>query len=59
LQAITENGANQMIGSICLWNFQQTKTAEVGFDLNPKFQGKGIMSELLKCIIQFDLKTEF
>ncbi len=56
--AITENGADQMIGSICLWNFSENqKKAEVGFDLNPKFQKKGIMNEALKCIIQFGFET--
>ena len=44
----------QMIGSICLWKFSDDgKEAEVGYDLNPKFQGQGIMSEALKMVLDF------
>jgi ribosomal-protein-alanine N-acetyltransferase len=44
----------QMIGSICLWQFSEDrKTAEVGYDLHPSHQGKGIMSEALQAIINF------
>ncbi|MCJ8288807.1 MAG: GNAT family N-acetyltransferase [Crocinitomicaceae bacterium] len=44
----------QVIGTICLWNFSQNhKTAEVGYELNPKFHGKGIMSEAIKTIVDF------
>lgn len=44
----------QIVGTICLWNFSEdNKTAEVGYDLNPKFQRKGIMNEALKMIIEF------
>ena len=51
---IAEKNSNQMIGSICLWNFSKDrKTAEVGYDLSPKFQGKGIMNESLKSILEF------
>ncbi len=56
--AITEKNNNQMIGSICLWNFSKDrKIAEVGYDLSPKFQGKGIMNESLKSIIEFGFKN--
>ncbi len=44
----------KMIGSICLWNFSSDKkVAELGYDLNPTFQGKGIMTESLKSILKF------
>ena len=44
----------QIIGTICLWNFSENnKTAEVGYDLKLEFQGNGIMSEALNCIINF------
>lgn len=44
----------QITGTICLWNFSQNdKTAEVGYELNPKFHGKGIMSEAIKTIVDF------
>lgn len=47
----------KIIGSICLWNFSSDKkTAEVGYDLNPEFQGKGIMSEALNLVIAYGFK---
>ncbi|WP_026449814.1 GNAT family N-acetyltransferase [Aequorivita capsosiphonis] len=43
-----------LLGSICLWNLSEDKkTAEVGYDLDPEFHGKGIMSEALKAVIDF------
>ncbi len=55
---ITEKGSDQMLGSICLWKFSEDgKTAEVGYDLNPRFQGKGIMDESLKRIIELGFKN--
>jgi ribosomal-protein-alanine N-acetyltransferase len=43
-----------LIGDICLWNFTEEKTvAEIGYELDPAFQGNGIMSEALKKIIEF------
>tara|TARA_R110002012_G_C11674982_1_gene613582 strand:+ start:11535 stop:12056 length:522 start_codon:yes stop_codon:yes gene_type:complete len=55
---ITEKDKDQMLGSISLWNFSEDrKTAEVGYDLNPISQGKGIMDESLKSIIRFGFNT--
>lgn len=54
---VTLKNDPKIIGTICLWNFSQNnKTAEVGYDLDPKFQRKGIMSETLKMIIDFGFK---
>ncbi len=51
---ITTKESDVLIGSICLWNFSEDKkTAEVGYDLDPEFQGKGIMSEALKAVLDF------
>lgn len=51
---ITLQNSTELIGSICLWNFSEyKKTAEVGYDLNPKFQGKGMMSEALKAVLNY------
>jgi ribosomal-protein-alanine N-acetyltransferase len=48
----------QMIGSICLWNFSaDKKTAEVGYDLDPSQQKKGIMNEALNKVIQYGFDT--
>ena len=42
------------IGTICLWNFSDDKkTAEVGYDMLPEFQGKGYMNETIKNVINF------
>ena len=42
-----------IIGTICLWNISKEKyTAEVGFDLMPHFQGKGIMKEAFSEVIR-------
>jgi ribosomal-protein-alanine N-acetyltransferase len=52
---ITEK--NKMIGSICLWNFSKDhKTAEIGYDLSPNYQGKGIMNESLKNVTEFGFR---
>jgi ribosomal-protein-alanine N-acetyltransferase len=54
---ITLKNDPKIIGTICLWNFSQNnKTAEVGYDLDPKYQNKGIMNETLKMIIDFGFK---
>lgn len=44
----------ELIGTICLWNFSNDKTtAEIGYELIPSFQGKGLMGEALKSIVNF------
>ncbi|WP_412986498.1 GNAT family N-acetyltransferase [Pontimicrobium sp. IMCC45349] len=46
--------SHDLIGSICLWNFNNNKTvAETGYELLPEFHGKGIMTEALKCVLDF------
>ena len=51
---ITVNNNPEIIVKICLWNFSKDyKTAEVGYNLNPNFQKKGIMSESLKSMVNF------
>ncbi|MGB1268364.1 MAG: GNAT family N-acetyltransferase [Flavobacteriaceae bacterium] len=52
--AITIKGDDTLVGSICLWNFTKNNTvAEVGYDLNPAFQKKGIMNEALGLVLSF------
>lgn len=42
------------IGTICLWNFtSESESAEFGYDLHPKFQGQGMMSEAIEKEIDF------
>lgn len=44
----------QFIGTICLWNFsQENSVADIGYELLPAFQGKGLMNEALKTILNF------
>jgi ribosomal-protein-alanine N-acetyltransferase len=47
-----------IIGTICLWNIsKETYTAEVGFDLKPAYEGKGIMSEAFSEICAYAFET--
>ena len=47
-----------LIGTICLWNFSADNTiAEVGYELDPQFQGQGIMSEALAGVIHHSFHT--
>lgn len=51
---ITLKNNPKMIGSICLWNFSNDfKKAEIGYDLNPLFQKKGIMNEAMNAVLSF------
>lgn len=52
--SISSRNDQKMIGSICLWNFSKDKkTAEIGYDLNPKYQKTGIMDESMKEVLNF------
>ena len=43
---------DQACGTICLWNFNESRTtAEIGYELLPEFQKQGIMDESLKAVI--------
>lgn len=61
--AITLKGNDQLIGTICLWNFlPEKKQAETGYELLPEFQGQGFMLEALEAVVDFgfvqlDLQT--
>ena len=56
--SISEKSNPKMIGSVCLWNFSKDKkTAEIGYDLSPEFQRKGIMNEVLKSVLKFGFKN--
>ncbi|MDB9961314.1 GNAT family N-acetyltransferase [Oceanihabitans sp.] len=49
---------SKKVGSICFWNFSSDrKSAELGYDLLPSFHNKGIMSEVIKVILDFGFKT--
>jgi [ribosomal protein S5]-alanine N-acetyltransferase len=47
-------GDNAMIGAVCLWNFDiQNETVELGYELLPEFQGKGIMVEIITRVLPY------
>ncbi len=55
--AICEKNSDLLIGTLCLWNFNSGKnTADIGYELLPSFQGKGLMAEVLKSIINFSFE---
>lgn len=55
---ITFRNNPRIVGTICLWNFSDNdKVAEVGYDLNPEFQRKGVMSEALVSVIDYGFNT--
>jgi len=56
--AISFKDAPSLIGTICLWNFDlQNETVEIGYELLPQFQNKGIMAEAIVHILNYGFKT--
>ena len=52
--AITEMEKKELVGTICLWKISREKMkAEIGFELLPEFQGKGIMKQALSRVIEY------
>jgi len=52
--AITLNSNDKLIGTICLFDFSEDHSkAEIGYELLPDFQGKGIMQEAISKVIHF------
>lgn len=44
---------DKLIGTICLWNIdRKTRQAELGYELLPAMQGKGIMSEAMVQVMR-------
>jgi ribosomal-protein-alanine N-acetyltransferase len=55
--AITLNGRDKLIGTICLFCFSEDNSkAEIGYELLPDLQGKGIMQEAASEVIHFGFK---
>ena len=47
-----------LVGTICLWKIsREYSKAEIGFELLPEHQGKGIMQEALPKIIEYGFKN--
>jgi ribosomal-protein-alanine N-acetyltransferase len=52
--AIVLKGEKKLMGTFCLWNFsKENNSAEIGYELLPNFQGKGIMQEAIEGIIKY------
>ncbi|WP_342648476.1 GNAT family N-acetyltransferase [Mucilaginibacter sp. CSA2-8R] len=55
--AITLTGLNTLIGTICLYNLSDDhQQGEIGYELLPTYQQKGIMREALSAVIDFAFK---
>ena len=51
---ITLKNDDSLLGSVCCWNFDfENGIVEIGYEMLPEFQGKGIMSEALKSVTEF------
>ena len=52
--AVTFKNHFKLIGTICLWNISDDCTnAEIGFELLPDYQGKGVMQAVLPIVIKY------
>lgn len=52
--AISLKDTPKLIGTICLWNSNpEDASIEIGYELQPGYQGKGIMREALNEIIKY------
>jgi ribosomal-protein-alanine N-acetyltransferase len=51
---ITVKDSDELIGAICLWNInRRRKEADLGYELEPSMQGKGIMTEAVDTVVAF------
>ncbi len=49
---------NTLIGTICLFHIStENNTAEIGYELLPAFQGKGLMNEAITAVIELAFET--
>lgn len=56
--AISLKNTHKLIGNICYWRIQKEHyRAEIGYTLHPSWQGKGIMLEALKTVVDYGLNT--
>jgi len=45
---------NDLVGTVCLWNFDtENEIVEIGYEMLPEFQRKGIMTEALKTVTAY------
>jgi ribosomal-protein-alanine N-acetyltransferase len=56
--AITRRGDNKLVGTICLFNVsEELKKCEIGYELLTEYQGRGIMREAAKKIVDYAVQT--
>lgn len=54
--AIIYKDNNRLIGTINIWNLNDEENkAEIGYGIVPKYQGKGLMVEALKAVVNYGL----
>ncbi|OAB40380.1 GNAT family N-acetyltransferase [Paenibacillus antarcticus] len=55
---IEDNESNKVIGTCGFLNYEKIHNRiEIGYDLSPNFWGNGIMTEVVKCIMDFGFLT--
>ncbi|MFE4713222.1 GNAT family N-acetyltransferase [Paenibacillus sp. NPDC056722] len=55
---IEDSESKKVIGTCGFLNYEKMHNRiEIGYDLNPDFWGKGIMTEVVKCIMHFGFLT--
>jgi ribosomal-protein-alanine N-acetyltransferase len=55
---ISLSNDSKLAGTICLWNIdKENSRIEVGYELHPDFQGKGLAHEALSKIIDYGFNT--
>lgn len=56
--AISYKDQSSLIGALCFWNFDiDNHSIEIGYELLPEFQKRGIMVEALAAIINFGFEN--
>lgn len=56
--AIEQKGSEKLVGTICLFNVSEEQNkCEIGYELLTQYQGKGIMREAAKKIIEYSIHT--
>ncbi len=54
---LTLTGKDQLIGTVCLWNFSDSgDVADVGYELHPGYQKQGLMQEALGKVLKFSFQ---
>jgi ribosomal-protein-alanine N-acetyltransferase len=50
--------ADNLIGTVCLWNFSvEQQSAELGYELLPTYQGRGLMQEAVENTLAYGFNT--